>query len=1354
MANPKQPQPERKPSAAASQPPSSAASRETKRPSDSVPIAKATFTKLPMNFGRYQVEKLLGKGAMGAVYLARDTQLGRLVALKIPKLSGSGAAKLLQRLKTEAKAAAQIDHPSVCPVYDSGDIDGTSYIAMQYIEGETLKEHLQNQPLTSTDAVKLILLLAEGLAEAHSQDIYHRDLKPENIKLNRRGIPVIMDFGLAKLAATLSADAGKTQSGTILGSPAYMSPEQASGQVAEIDHRSDLYSLGVMLFEMLTGQWPFTGAALQVMGQKTILDPPSPLTIKPDLNPELAAVCHKLIAKKREDRYQTAKELIDELQALGMGTATQSATGSVVTGQPQTSVPTLVPSFEQEDTFSSMIARKRQEANRGGATVKLGSNIRRITQSAVEWWRGKSSGVKWTGLATGVLIMGLIGLWASGAFIKVKTKQGTLVIQVNEPGADVFVDGEKVDVTWADGQMKATVQVKAGERQVEVKKDGFSVAGKQITFKDGDREIFKAKLIPDAVGQKKIPLEGQLAGEERSDNDLKMKFVWCRPGKFTMGSPPSEPGRIEDEGSVDVTLTKGFWLGKFEVTQADWERVMQSTPWKGKEFGKESGGYPATYLSWEDATDFCQALTSQERKSGRLPNGWEYTLPTEAQWEYACRAGSNTRFTFGNSDDELGSHGWFHENAKKIGETYAHEVGKKKANAWGLHDMHGNIWEWCEDEYADKLPGGTDPLVSAVGSVRVPRGGCWFNAASYCRSAFRQRNSPVTRYDALGLRVALSPMRPARKNTDEPKNDRAVAAWILSLGGTVGIRMNGHARDVAGGGSLPGQDFVLEKIFLAERPLTVGDLARLEKLANLKQLELRYCAVGNEGAAQIGKLSNLSHLVLWRAGLTDAGLVHLAGLGRLNLLCLFANTSVTDAGLPQFAVLKRLNHLDLNGTRISNDGLVHIRSLPNLVYLNIQATLVTDAGLAHVGGLVGLRGLALGYSKIGDAGLGHLKGLSNLESLDASASQVTDAGLARLAPLPNLHDLSLSRTAVGDEGLKYLAGMAGLARLSLDNSNVSDAGVESLLGLRKLVFLSVKETRISAAGYARLKSAFPNAEIAWSAVKEPPTKVATPVGKVSFAKREGGSAGEERDDNELKMKLVWCPPGKFTMGSPPSEKDRTDYEDQVEVTLTKGLWLGKYEVTQGEWERIMASTPWKGEKFVKESGNYPATWLSWDDATAFCRSLTVQERKAGRLPDDWEYKLPTEAQWEYACRAGSKARYSFGDNEVELGTYGWYDKNAMNIGETYAHEVGMLKANAWSLHDVHGNVWEWCEDVYADKRPGGTDPKVASEGSFRVYRGGGWYSGAALCRSASRYRYSPDYRSNLLGFRVALSSVK
>ena len=259
----------------------------------------------------------------------------------------------------------------------------------------------------------------------------------------------------------------------------------------------------------------------------------------------------------------------------------------------------------------------------------------------------------------------------------------------------------------------------------------------------------------------------------------------------------------------------------------------------------------------------------------------------------------------------------------------------------------------------------------------------------------------------------------------------------------------------------------------------------------------------------------------------------------------------------------------------------------------------------------------------------------------------------------------------------------------------------------------------------------------------------------------GKEPGEVRDDNDLKMKLVWCPAGTFKMGSPKSEVGREKDEDQVTVKLTKGFWLGKFEVTQGEWEEVMGTTPWKGKEYVKEGAKFPAAYVSWDDAVAFCEKLTHQERAAGRLPAGWKYTLPNEAQWEYACRAGTTTRYSFGDDDAVLSDYAWWggidgDGNAKT--EQYAHQVGTRKANPWGLHDMHGNVWEWCRDVYTEKLPGGRDPEVKADektkGSYRVLRGGGWDIGAASCRSGYRFRRRPDIRDSTIGFRAALSPVR
>ena len=206
------------------------------------------------------------------------------------------------------------------------------------------------------------------------------------------------------------------------------------------------------------------------------------------------------------------------------------------------------------------------------------------------------------------------------------------------------------------------------------------------------------------------------------------------------------------------------------------------------------------------------------------------------------------------------------------------------------------------------------------------------------------------------------------------------------------------------------------------------------------------------------------------------------------------------------------------------------------------------------------------------------------------------------------------------------------------------------------------------------------------------------------------------------------------MGSPETEEDRFDDEDQVQVTLTKGFWMAKTQVTQKQWVAIMGDNPsyFKGD-------NLPVESVSWNDAQEFLEKLN---EKIGNT-DGGKMVLPTEAQWEYACRAGETGPYSGGT----IDQVAWYDGNSGS--ET--NSVGTKKSNAWGLHDMHGNVWEWCADWYDDSLSGGTDPSGASSGVFRVYRGGSWGNFfAAFCRAAFRGTFLPDRRDFYLGFRPAL----
>ena len=229
-------------------------------------------------------------------------------------------------------------------------------------------------------------------------------------------------------------------------------------------------------------------------------------------------------------------------------------------------------------------------------------------------------------------------------------------------------------------------------------------------------------------------------------NSIGMKLVLIHPGSFTMGSPDDEVGRVRNETSHEVTLSKSYYLGANEVTQGEYEKVMGANPNNFK--GSKN---PVETVSWDDSVSFCKKLSEmpEEKAAGR-----SYRLPTEAEWEYACRAGSTTSYSFGETAESLGEYAWFGEGRE--GKT--HPVGLKKPNRWGLYDMHGNVWEWCQDWLGDYPPdASTDPQGPNGGSFRVYRGGCWSDVAGYCQSAYRRRNDPSVRYNFLGFRVALSP---------------------------------------------------------------------------------------------------------------------------------------------------------------------------------------------------------------------------------------------------------------------------------------------------------------------------------------------------------------------------------------------------------------------------------------------------------------------------------------------------------------------------------------------------------------------------------------------------------------------
>ncbi|MFC1526943.1 formylglycine-generating enzyme family protein [Candidatus Latescibacterota bacterium] len=227
-----------------------------------------------------------------------------------------------------------------------------------------------------------------------------------------------------------------------------------------------------------------------------------------------------------------------------------------------------------------------------------------------------------------------------------------------------------------------------------------------------------------------------------------IQFVWVEPGTFTMGSPSSEMGRSASEDPKhEVTISRGFWLGKYEITQAEWESVMGGSPWGGKDHVVSAPRHPAVYASWSDVQEFIGRLNRAAGES-------LYRLPTEAEWEYACRAGTTTPWSCGSRESQLGDHAWYFDNAWEAGLEHAQPVGAKLPNPWGLFDMHGNVYEWCDDWFGPYSGGPqADPSGPSTGSDRVVRGGGFDDGARTARSAYRHPFAPGQRFDNVGARL-------------------------------------------------------------------------------------------------------------------------------------------------------------------------------------------------------------------------------------------------------------------------------------------------------------------------------------------------------------------------------------------------------------------------------------------------------------------------------------------------------------------------------------------------------------------------------------------------------------------------
>ncbi len=424
--------------------------------------------RLPEEFGRYQIIERLGQGGMGSVYLAEDTQLGRRVALKVPEFGPHDGPEARKRFLEEARAAATLDHPNLCRVYDAGEVHGQFYLTMAYIEGQSLKASISDQSRTPQQAAALVGKLAQALQVAHARGVIHRDLKPANIMIKTKGQrrePVIVDFGLAHRVNREKTRL--TKAGQVMGTLAYMAPEQIRGDLKEIGPACDIYALGVILYELLTGRLPFSGTGLAVAGQILTQAPMPPSTHRSDLDPALEAICLKAMAKQFEDRYASMSELVAALTdylrssstpAAPTAPASSPASPPPTAGEPPqpTGSDSLVAEF-----FERLATEK--DSLPSIPTPESGSSPLTLSERLRPPW-------VWASLVAGLMLLALVVAWVAGGF-KGKDKNDGIVLGNVPKRAEALRDGERVPVQRPTGGGFAEIRTPPDRRKLEVKKD-------------------------------------------------------------------------------------------------------------------------------------------------------------------------------------------------------------------------------------------------------------------------------------------------------------------------------------------------------------------------------------------------------------------------------------------------------------------------------------------------------------------------------------------------------------------------------------------------------------------------------------------------------------------------------------------------------------------------------------------------------------------------------------------------------------------------------------------------------------------------------------------------------------------
>jgi serine/threonine protein kinase/Leucine-rich repeat (LRR) protein len=1017
------------------------------------PRNAAAGADVPRSIGDYLVVQKIGEGGMGAVYLAEDPKLHRKAAIKTmkPTLAANPADR--ERFLREARAAAAIEHDNIVPIWGVGEAaDGTPFIAMPFLQGEMLHDRLKREPVAPLGLlVKVAREVADGLAAAHTKGLIHRDIKPGNIWLEgdlsskQRGEQIrrskILDFGLAKPVD--QDDVQITASGAILGTPAYMAPEQARGE--KVDHRADLFSLGVMLYRMATGKLPFKGPSAMAVLIALTTETPTPVReLAPNLPPALATLIERLMSKDPANRPQSAAEVAALVREIAKDLQAKKAHSTATTAVPPAASGTQpVPVY----VLPEPAPNPWEDVTGTGTEEPIAHAPEPPKRSRALWF-----------VAGGVLGLLLLGAALTAVIIRVETAEGTLEVEITDPDVEARIKNGKLVLYGKDGKERYALSpsernktVDAGAYTVRVEgADGLVLDTREFTLKKGDTVTVRVTLDPklkakpdyDRIAARYVLSIGGKVGVNDGDPviaavaDLPRESFRLTLIDLAGNKQVTEAGLAVFENCTNVTALN---LHHSSVTDAGMAHFKNCTKLSSLNFwATKVGDEGLSHL--KDRTDLalmelyeapvtdagiahlrgCKSL--RYLNLNRVADVTDKSAPVFADLPQLDLIGLRdtkvTDVTLAQFKDRrcpaamiftgnkgVTDAGLVHLKNQKhlmtlsLGETSVTDAGvvhlKDCKNLKDLELSRLNVTDACFDTIAE-LPLLQNLDLRGCKSITAAGVKKLVAANPHCRIQW-------------GEKEMVQPPAPIPA-------DRAAAHHVLFIGGRVGYNYV-SAWNVSTA-SLPKNDFVVHGVWLrSNKELRESDFNYLHWCERVQYIDLSDSSV------------------------SDSALSHFKNYKDLRQLWL-KNTSITDAGLAAFKDYAGLFNIELSGTRITDAGLAHLKNCKALGYLGAAGAQITDAGLAHFKGCQRFGALALDRTKVTDAGLVHFGDSKSLNYLTLSFTQVTDKSLAFLKDFPELRTLDLSGTTVTDAGLAHLRESKNLTSIGLQKTKVTAKGVE------------------------------------------------------------------------------------------------------------------------------------------------------------------------------------------------------------------------------------------------------------------------------------------------------------------------